>query len=37
MRTVLNPKMHDLFTLFELRKVMKYHRDIEGALASLVE
>jgi anti-sigma B factor antagonist len=36
-RAVLNPKMHDLFTLFELQKVLKYYRDIERALASFVE
>jgi anti-sigma B factor antagonist len=34
---VLNPKMHDLFTLFELQRVLKYYDSIEKALASLVE
>jgi anti-sigma B factor antagonist len=36
-RVVLNPKMHDLFTLFELQKFLKFYRDVEQALASLVE
>jgi anti-sigma B factor antagonist len=36
-RVVLNPEMHDLFTLFELQKVLKYYGNIERALASLVE
>ena len=36
-RAVLNHEMHDMFTLFELQRVLKYYEDIERALASLVE